>query len=201
LQAPRSWQKLRNGVGILGVGLGLWCLYRPLTVSIDIRYAVVDGSAANDILSTRAPIEIEGSTYVCVILDDVRLKGLLWRKGQPISAERDGHSPHTHGLFGDCSYVSDIVTIEPNRAVPVLEPEEIEGRFSARGTLSQRQLQVDCAISHIHTDPRLIMIGQSNPDLVTKGRLFYEGPLPSGHLVFIGPINEDLCHVVIFDVQ
>jgi hypothetical protein len=201
---PRLQFRLRTlliGVAVFGVGLGLWCLFWPVKVSITVRYAVVDQRAADDILSTREPLAVEGSPYACVILDDTRLDGLMRRKGQPISAEPDGKRWHTHGLFGDHAYVSDMVVVAPNTPVPVRETEELEGHFSAYGALSQRHLELDCVINHHHLDPRPGPIGQGTLKVVTKGRLYYDGQLPGGHLVFIGPINGDLCHVVIFDVQ
>ena len=34
-----------------------------------------------------------------------------------------------------------------------------------------------------------------------KGKLFYEGSMPAGHLVFLAPVDDDVFSIVIFDVQ
>ena len=120
-------------VSVIGTVLGRWFYYRPLIVSVDSCFAVVDRVAATNVLGKGVPHSIDGSPYSWVILDDAALSDLLRLHGKPIAASSDG-SFRQSTLFwpmnyaNGCAYESDTVMFAPNLPVPVFETDAMTGQ-------------------------------------------------------------------------
>jgi hypothetical protein len=195
-------------VTVIGAVLGRWFYYRPMVVSVDSGFAVVDRMAAAKILAKYVRHPIDDSTYSWVILDSAALSDLLWLHGKPVARFSNSSFPQST-LFWPMnyanggSYESSTVMFAPNLPVPVLETDAMTGQVGARRAGLRRQFLVDCIIEHAHGDAAAIL-GQKNANLPpheSKAHLYYLGPIPEGHLVFLAPLDDDLFSVVIFDVK
>jgi len=60
---------------------------------------------------------------------------------------------------------------------------------------------VECDMSCQHPRVKQMTVDNSDARATIKGKLFYEGAIPEGHLIFLAPLDDDGFSVVIFDVK
>jgi hypothetical protein len=213
---PRRFQfgllSLLIVITLLGVAFGIWVYYQPLIVSAQARFAIVDSTAAKAILAQHPIHSVSDSPYGWIVLSDAELADLLQLEGKPV-AVLGSSMPHTvpywpHTAFtGLYTKSRDIPVGEefnygPNFKLPVYEMGQISGTMGSRRASGKPQFRVECNMTCQHPDDKSISKGHLDAKAIkVKGKLFYEGPTPTGHLVFLAPVDDDVFSVDIFDVK
>ena len=212
---PRRFQfgllSLLIVITLLGVAFGIWVYYQPLVVSAQARFAIVDSASAKAILAQHPIQSVSDSPYGWIVLSDAELADLLQLEGKP--AEILGASaPHTvpywpvtafTGLYNQTRFIplGEEFHFGPNFKYPVHESGQLSGFLGSRIAGGKGQFRVECNMTCQHPEVKAMTAEHLDAKKQIKGKLFYEGPTPAGHLVFLAPVDDDVFSVVIFDVQ
>jgi hypothetical protein len=206
---PRGFQfgllTLLCVVTLLGCILGRWFYYRPLTAIAGARLFVVDRAVASAILAKHELHPVEDSTYGWLILNADELTDLLQSNGipaNPLMTAAARHVPFWPQTAFTGTYAhSDFVHLSPTVTLPVHEMGAIGGFLGSRVAGIERQFRVECNVSLHHPNYKALSEDNRSEKIDLKGKLFYEGALPDGHLVFLAPLGEDEYSAIDFDVK
>jgi hypothetical protein len=77
----------------------------------------------------------------------------------------------------------------------------IGGFIGSRIAGIDRQFRVNCNVSLEHPNYAAVREGRFDEIHRLKGRLFYDGTMPDGHLVFLAPLGDDEYSVIVFDIK
>lgn len=190
---------------ILAIGLlaSLVGMYRfavarqtePLQLTFKYRSVEIDAPTAQAIVSRHPVVPVKDSKYSWTLVSDAELAKLLVLDGQPavilsqrkrkidqwpMVAESDAYSlivnaqkPNVYGIGGGLSAF-----------------------LGARRIGSERQARID---GNAFYNRGGALNGHPSP-VVADGKFFYEGVVPSGHLVFFAPLDKTSWHALIFEI-
>jgi hypothetical protein len=192
-------------VTVLGCVLGKWFYYRPLTVMVDARLTFVDRDAASAIIAKHELHGVHDSPYSWLILADDELPELLKNDGKLVkplgtTGPRAVSSWPQTAMSSTYAH-SDFVRLSPIVMRPVHEIGSIGGFIGSRIAGIERQLRVECNVTFHHPNYKALTVDHPDEQLRLKGKLFYEGAMPDGHLVFLAPLGEEEFSAIIFDVK
>jgi hypothetical protein len=190
---------------VLGCVLGKWFYYRPLTVVVDARLVFVDRAAAQATMATHELHPVDDSPYDWLVVADDELTQLLTSGGKSLSPTGTT-APHTVPFWPQTAFTgtyahSDIVQLSRTVMQPVHEMGSIGGFIGSRIAGIERQFRVECNVSLHHPNYKAMSVEHPNEKVDLKGKLFYEGSLPEGHLVFLAPLGDEEFSVIVFDVK
>lgn len=84
---------------------------------------------------------------------------------------------------------------------PAIESTQLGGFWGAQLAGTEQQFRVDVNVAHQYPNfAKTNELGFTPTDDI-EGKLFYEGIMPQGDLLFIAPVNQDVYHVVLVHVQ
>jgi hypothetical protein len=192
-------------ITVVGIVLGRYFYYRPLTIIVGSRFAIIDGPAASGILSEHAPHSMAGTPYLWVILRDDELPEFLQFNGQSVTpignmaVHTIPHWPYTAftGIYSE----PKIVSLGPFNVRSVYESGQLSGFVGSRRAGVEPQFRVQCDMNCQHPTRDAMTIDHPDARIDLHGKLFYEGAIPDGHLVFLAPFGDGAYSVVIFDIK
>lgn len=192
-------------IAIVAAGFGVLVFYRPHSVAVEYQFATVDGAAVESILSSCEATQVTDSPYFWLILDEGNLATLL--QGGNVATRILAQNsrvvsgwPKVADAFTYAAPRTLLLDSETNHQHTDWESGGVAGFLGARKAGSEVQLRIEFDSNFDRPDfkayPTLDFPRQS-----CKGKLFYEGELPSNHLVFLAPIDEVSFHAVLFDAD
>lgn len=197
-----------------------WVNYRPVSATASVTYKVllVKATSFDDLLSRETRSPVEGSPYAYVTLDDQKLNSFLKDKQAILQIHEHTHTVHMWPNEAD-SFVcnssrslpvkKDVMRImenntikEINNIIPAIDGDIVNGVLGFRRIGLTYKLRLEYDVLHMGIpDDELETLKNIPQPLRLSGKIFYEGSLPKGKLVFFARFGDNKYHVVVFDVK
>ncbi|RCS41228.1 hypothetical protein DTL42_21905 [Bremerella cremea] len=189
-------------ITILAAIFGYLGYYRPAQAIVSYQVATIPTQQLDAIgLTFNA---IEGSPYRWAEVNDFDLATFTPednRTQQPFSVRKTAISswPMEAASYVDIRFVD--TQTEDGRPMRVIETSQFTGFMGTRKAGLNLQLRLELNVSHQYPDfpnaPKDYL-----PQLKTaEGKIFYEGAMPGGDLLFIAPISNDVYHAVLVSAK
>jgi hypothetical protein len=197
-----------------------WVYYRPVSATGNVTFQIllVKAAAFDSLLSGKTPLPVEGSPYALVTLDDQKLNSFLKDKQAILQIHDHTHTVHMWPNEADsfvCNSVrslpikKEVTLVKENNTIknitnifPAIDTDIVGGFLGFRRIGLTYKLRLDYDVSHMGIpDDELETIKNIPKPFRLSGKIFYEGSLPKGKLIFFARFSDDKYHVVVFDVK
>jgi hypothetical protein len=191
---------------LIAVYLAYLNYYGPARIELTYQFHLTSREAMSGILAEHRSVEIAGSAFRWVVVDDEGLARLTQGDGTP----REPLERRTIQVSEWEPGTGQAVTYGGNREVQMTGAPEhftkmmasfggsLGGFFGCRRAGMGVQLRVEATASH--SGPSVKEVQPSPLKLFScDGKIRYQGPLPRGHLVFFAPLGEDTYLLIVCD--
>ena len=193
---------LLAAISVAAIFFAALSYHRPHSAQVMIRMATIDAAAVKKVLKLHALTSlrdstIKDSTYVWAILDDKELAEIFRYKGRGAPLIGVDSTTMTTWPGVDYLYVYNESSLDGDGT-----SVDLVGTLGACLAGNRPQIRIECEAKFSHLGITVSGEKSAGPhDMTHRGKLFYKGAQPQGHLVFFEPVDENFGHVVIFDVQ
>lgn len=191
------------GIAMLAAWFGYMAYFRPAVAVVSYEIATIPKAQIDALGFTFH--KIEDSPYQWAEVNDfdpTTFTPLEDRQQEPFHAknEREIHMwPRQADSWTSTRFVR--LPSAGTNTPPGVESTQMGGFWGARKAGMQKQLRVEMNVSHQY--PNFAQAGETGmatSDNI-EGKLFYEGIMPKGDLLFIAPVNQEVYHVVLVHVR